>query len=117
MVSRHRPDPPPDDRAAHDERKDARPARQMQVQVQQVLLVGRRVRRLRKGHRLSVPELAAAAGLQAADLARLEKGEYRVSLDVLFRLLAVLTTSVEAFFEDVARELAGSAAPDAVREL
>src|SRR5690242_9842759 len=40
----------------------------------QIQLVGRRLRRLRKDHRLTVPELAAAAGLQAADLARLEKG-------------------------------------------
>ena len=81
----------------------------------QVQLVGRRVRRLRKDRRLSVADLAAEVGLQAGDLARLEKGEYRVSLDVLFRLLAALATSVEEFFEGVAREAA--APPEVVREI
>ena len=83
----------------------------------QIQLVGRRIRRLRKDRRLTVADLAAAAGLQAADVARLEKGEYRVSLDVLFRLLGVLATSVEEFFADIARELAAVADPGGVREL
>lgn len=120
MVSRHRPEPQPESQTEPDQRESARSprrGRERSLEILQVQLVGRRIRRLRKGNRLSVPELAAAAGLQSADLARLEKGEYRVSLDVLFRLLAVLTTSVEAFFEDVARELAAAATPDALREL
>jgi transcriptional regulator with XRE-family HTH domain len=80
-------------------------------------LVGRRIRRLRKDRRLTVADLAAAAGLQAADVARLEKGEYRVSLDVLFRLLGVLATSVEEFFAGVAREMAAEPVSEAAREL
>jgi DNA-binding XRE family transcriptional regulator len=125
MVSRHRP--PLRDAASGAEREpratsdgavaDVRPPDVHPPDVRQVQLVGRRIRRLRKDHRLSVPELAAAVGLPLGDLARLEKGEYRVSLDVLFKLLAVLATSVEQFFADVARELAQAPEPEGVREL
>jgi transcriptional regulator with XRE-family HTH domain len=66
-----------------------------------VQLVGRRVRRLRKDLRLSLEDLAATAKIQAADLSRLEKGEYRASLDVLFRILGALGVSGEAFFAEI----------------
>ena len=67
-------------------------------------LVGRRIRRLRKDRHLALADLAAAAGIQAADLGRLEKGEYRASLDVLFRILGALEVSGEAFFAEMAKE-------------
>lgn len=69
-------------------------------------LVGRRVRRLRKDLRLSLDDVAVVAGIQPADLTRLEKGEYRASLDVLFRILAALGVDGEVFFADIARESA-----------
>ena len=90
MVSRHSPE-----------------ARQTAVSDRQdrpVQLVGRQVRRLRKERRLSLDHLAAAAGIQAGDLLRLEKGEYRASLDVLFRILGALEVGGEAFLIAAAKE-------------
>ena len=62
-----------------------------------VQLVGRQVRRLRKERRLSLEDLAATAGIPTGDLLRLEKGEYRASLDVLFRILAALDIGSDLF--------------------
>jgi transcriptional regulator with XRE-family HTH domain len=82
-----------------------------------VQLLGRRVRRLRKDRRMSLPELATAVGIQAADLARLEKGEYRASLDVLFRILGVLQVSDDAFSAEMAKERNEGREGGAIREL
>jgi transcriptional regulator with XRE-family HTH domain len=82
-----------------------------------VQLVGRRIRRLRKDRRLSLDELAAAIGIQTADLMRLEKGEYRASLDVLVRILGALEIDGEAFFAEVARESSADDGRHAIREL
>jgi transcriptional regulator with XRE-family HTH domain len=65
--------------------------------MRQALLVGRKIRKLRKDRRLEQAELAAMVGMQPADLARVERGEYRISLDVLFRLLGVFEASVDDF--------------------
>jgi transcriptional regulator with XRE-family HTH domain len=77
-----------------------------------VQLVGRRIRRLRKDLRLSLEDLAATARIQAADLSRLEKGEYRASLDVLFRILGALGVSGEAFFAELSREMSREISSD-----
>jgi transcriptional regulator with XRE-family HTH domain len=66
--------------------------------------VGRRIRKLRKDLRLSLEDLAGTVRIQAADLSRLEKGEYRASLDVLFRILGALGVSGEAFFADISSD-------------
>jgi transcriptional regulator with XRE-family HTH domain len=89
--------------------------RQAPVQDRPVQLVGHRIRRLRKDRRLSLPDLATTAGIQPADLARLEKGEYRASLDVLFRILGALEVSGEAFFAEVAKD--EPVAPAGIRRL
>jgi transcriptional regulator with XRE-family HTH domain len=68
--------------------------------VRQVQLVGRRLRRLRKERRLGQEELAARVGIQASELARMEKDVYRVSLDVLVRILAVLDVRAEELFAE-----------------
>ncbi len=60
--------------------------------------VGERLRGLRKQQRLTQAELARQIGIQQSDLSRMEKGEYRVSLDNLFKILAVLNVEVSAFF-------------------
>jgi transcriptional regulator with XRE-family HTH domain len=73
----------------------------------QVPLVGRRLRRLRKERRLSHEELGARAGLSAGELVRLEKDEHRVSLDVLFRLLAALQVGAEELFAAPETAVAG----------
>jgi transcriptional regulator with XRE-family HTH domain len=72
--------------------------------IRQVQLVGRKIRELRKEHRLTQVELAARLGIQQSDLSRMEKGEYRVSLDTLFRILAEFKMSIGEFFEGVAQE-------------
>jgi transcriptional regulator with XRE-family HTH domain len=72
--------------------------------IRQVQLVGRKIRQLRKEHNLTQTDLATRIGIQQSDLSRMEKGEYRVSLDTLFRLLAEFDVGVGEFFDDVARE-------------
>lgn len=72
--------------------------------IRQVQLVGPRIRKLRKERKLTQTELASRIGIQQSDLSRMEKGEYRVSLDTLFKILAEFNVSIGEFFEDVARE-------------
>jgi transcriptional regulator with XRE-family HTH domain len=72
--------------------------------IRQVQLVGRKIRQLRKEHKLTQMELSARLGIQQSDLSRMEQGEYRVSLDTLFRILAEFKMSIGEFFEDVAQE-------------
>ena len=73
-------------------------------QIHQVQLVGRKIRQLRKEHKLTQVELSARIGIQQSDLSRMEQGEYRVSLDTLFRILAEFKMSMGEFFEGVAQE-------------
>jgi transcriptional regulator with XRE-family HTH domain len=72
--------------------------------IRQVQLVGRKIRQLRKEHKLTQVELSARLGIQQSDLSRMEQGEYRVSLDTLFRILAEFKMSIGEFFEGVAQE-------------
>ncbi|HEX2164402.1 MAG TPA: helix-turn-helix transcriptional regulator [Thermoanaerobaculia bacterium] len=72
--------------------------------IRQVQLVGRKIRQLRKQHKLTQTELSARIGIQQSDLSRMEKGEYRVSLDTLFRILAEFHMSMGEFFDEVNRE-------------
>lgn len=72
--------------------------------VRQVQLVGRKIRQLRKQHKLTQTELSSRIGIQQSDLSRMEKGEYRVSLDTLFRVLAEFHMSMGEFFDEVNRE-------------
>ena len=64
---------------------------------QQLELVGRSLRELRQRQKLSREEVAQRAGMLPGDLLRIEKGEFRVSLDVLINLLALLRVSGEEF--------------------
>jgi transcriptional regulator with XRE-family HTH domain len=72
--------------------------------IRQVQLVGRKIRELRKEHQLTQTELSSRIGIQQSDLSRMEKGEYRVSLDTLFRILAEFNLGVGEFFEELTRE-------------
>ncbi len=69
-----------------------------------IQLVGRKIRQLRKQHNLTQTELSSRIGVQQSDLSRMEKGEYRVSLDTLFRILSEFQISFGEFFDDMARE-------------
>ena len=64
----------------------------------QVASIGARLRRLRKARRLTQSDLARQIGIQQSDLSRMEKGEYRVSLDNLFKILAVFEIEASEFF-------------------
>jgi putative transcriptional regulator len=79
----------------------AQPARARQVE-----LVGRKIRQLRKQHRLTQTELALRVGIHQSDLSRMEQGEYRVSLDTLFRILSEFEMSMGEFFGEVKSDLA-----------
>ena len=72
--------------------------------IRQVQLVGPKIRQLRKERKLTQTELASRIGIQQSDLSRMEKGEYRVSLDTLFKILAEFNVSISEFFDDVAQE-------------
>jgi len=67
------------------------------------LPVGQRIRQHRLDRHLTQTELSRQIGIQQSDLSRMEKGEYRVSLDVLFRILQVLEMSLGEFFGDLAQ--------------
>lgn len=69
--------------------------------LRQARLVGLKVRSLRKKKHLTQSELAAKIGVQQSDLSRMEKGEYRVSLDTLFRILQIFEMTMAEFFEEV----------------
>lgn len=72
--------------------------------IRQVQLVGQKIRQLRKEHKLTQVELSQRLGIQQSDLSRMEKGEYRVSLDTLFRILAEFKMSIGEFFGEMAEE-------------
>jgi len=66
----------------------------------QVAVIGSRLRRLRKERKLTQAELARQIGIQQSDLSRMEKGEYRVSLDNLFKILGAFELQISDFFVD-----------------
>lgn len=66
----------------------------------QTVFVGSKIRQLRKERNLTQSELAARIGVQQSDLCRMENGEYRVSLDTLFKILGVFGMDIGEFFRD-----------------
>ena len=71
----------------------------------QILLVGQRIRQLRKSRHLTQADLASRIGIAQSDLSRMENGEYKVGLDTLFRILQVFELSMSNFFEEAAPEV------------
>lgn len=77
--------------------------------IPQARYVGLKIRQLRKKRNLTQAELSAKIGVQQSDLSRMEKGEYRISLDTLFKILQVFEMTMAEFFEEVApKETTGS---------
>jgi transcriptional regulator with XRE-family HTH domain len=68
------------------------------------VVAGQRIREHRLERHLTQTQLARQIGIQQSDLSRMEKGEYRVSLDVLFRILQTFEMSLGEFFGDLARQ-------------
>ena len=75
-------------------------AHKAQLSSPQVAAVGSRLRKLRKDRGITQADLARQIGIQQSDLSRMEKGEYRVALDKLFKILAVFDLDLAAFFGD-----------------
>jgi transcriptional regulator with XRE-family HTH domain len=79
--------------------KKAKPvAQNIQIGTPEVAAIGSRLRRLRKERGLTQADLARQIGIQQSDLSRMEKGEYRVSLDNLFKILGVFDLDLANFF-------------------
>lgn len=73
-----------------------------------LLLVGSRIRKLRKERSHTQLELASKVGIQQSDLCRMETGEYKVSLETLFKILSVFEMNIAEFFqEERARDRSG----------
>lgn len=83
----------------------------------QVQLVGRKIRDLRKRHKLTQTELAARIGIQQSDLSRMEQGQYRVSLDTLFKILAEFEMGIAEFFGEIGQRTGGGINPRDARVL
>ena len=66
----------------------------------QTIFVGTKIRQLRKERAFTQAELASRIGVQQSDLCRMENGEYKVSLDTLFRILAVFGMDIAEFFRE-----------------
>jgi transcriptional regulator with XRE-family HTH domain len=77
----------------------------------QLATIGGRLRRLRKERNLTQAELARQIGIQQSDLSRMEKGEYRVSLDNLVRILKALDLQIADFFAGQAESQAAVQRP------
>ncbi len=85
-------------------------AQKAQLTSPQTAEIGGRLRQLRKDRGLTQAELARQIGIQQSDLSRMEKGEYRVSLDNLFKILGVFELDLADFFGD------DSKASDAIQQ-
>jgi len=70
--------------------------------VKQPVLVGERIRTLRKDRNLTQAELATSIGIQQSDLCRMENGEYKVSLESLFKILSIFQINIAEFFHEEA---------------
>lgn len=66
----------------------------------QLELVGQKIRQLRRERKLTQTDLAGKIGIHQSDLSRMEKGEYRVGLDTLLKILQEFDLSIGDFFEE-----------------
>jgi transcriptional regulator with XRE-family HTH domain len=71
----------------------------------QTIFVGSKIRSLRKQRNLTQSALAQKIGVQQSDLCRMENGEYKVSLDTLFKILGVFGLNIGEFFRDESKPI------------
>lgn len=57
--------------------------------------IGERIRQIREERGLEARDLARLAGIDAANLSRIEKGRYSVGLDILSKIAAVLGKKID----------------------
>ena len=70
------------------------------VRRRQVVFVGSKIRQLRKERGMTQCDLAERIGVQQSDLCRMENGEYKVSLDTMFKILGVFGVEIGDFFRE-----------------
>src|SRR5437762_13813882 len=76
----------------------------------QILLVGQRIRQLRKSRHLTQADLASRIGITQSDLSRMESGEHKAGLDTPFKILHVLELPMSHAFEEAAENQQPAAA-------
>lgn len=57
--------------------------------------IGERIRQIREDRGMEARDLARLAGIDAANLSRIEKGRYSVGLDILSKIAAVLGKKID----------------------
>jgi transcriptional regulator with XRE-family HTH domain len=78
-------------------------------------LLGKRLRKLRKDRKLSPAEASASAGIDPQDLARIERGDSRVGLETLFRLLAAFEVDARELLSLAREEISSAREPERFR--
>ena len=89
----------------------ASPAKRSGAEGPDSLVLGQRLRALRKRGGLSVRQLAERAGLSASMLSYVERGETSMSLVTLEKILSALGVSVAAFFSEQEKPPSGNVFP------
>lgn len=64
-----------------------------------LMMIGKRIKRLRESQELSIEDLAKRAEVNKNTIVRLEKGEKKVSLDTIIKVCEELNTSITKLFE------------------
>lgn len=57
--------------------------------------IGGRIRQIREERNVEARELAKLAGIDAANLSRIEKGKYSVGIDILSKIAAALGKKID----------------------
>ena len=57
--------------------------------------IGKRIRQIREERNMEARDLAKLAGMDAANLSRIEKGKYSVGIDILSKIAAVLGKKID----------------------
>ena len=62
--------------------------------------IGRQIAMLRKQHGYTVRELAEKAGVNYANICKIENGKYNVSIDIISKICSVLGASLSIIDEE-----------------
>lgn len=65
------------------------------------LIVGRKIRELRRHYNLTTRQLADSAGISHQQMSRYERGVNRIHVDILYRISLVFGCGISAFFSDI----------------
>jgi len=82
-----------------------------------LILLGNRIRQLRKNLKLTQAQLADKAGLSTNFIALLEKGKRSASVDTLFRISKVLKVELKELFDFPEKKTKAQVATDELMKL